>query len=65
MGYIMIKLKKVKRNQISILRELSSKSNSFNILNQDFFYIYDSLNFIEKFVFKRDVRFVLKMEHFT
>lgn len=60
MGYIMIKLKKVKRNQISILRELSSKSNSFNILNQDFFYIYDSLNFIEKFVFKRYVRFIFK-----
>lgn len=56
----MIKLKKVKRSQIPTLREFCSKSISFNTLNQDFFYIYDSLNFIEKFVFKRDVRFIFK-----
>lgn len=60
MGYDMIKLKKVKRNQISLLRKLSSEAMTFNTLNEDFFDIYDSLNFIEKLIFKRNLRFVFK-----
>lgn len=60
MEYYMIKLKKLKRNQISLLRKLNSKAKTFNTLNEDFFHIYDSLNFIEKLIFKRNLRFVLK-----
>ena len=56
----MIKLKKVNRNQMSLLRKLNSKAMTFNTLNEDFFHVYDSLNFIEKFVLKRNLRFLFK-----
>lgn len=56
----MIKVKKVKENQISLLRELNSKSLDFNKLNKDIFHIYDSLNCIGKLIFKRNIRFILR-----
>lgn len=51
----MYKSNLLKRNQLADLKEMNDKRLEFNKLNEDFFTIYNSSNFINRFILRRQI----------
>ncbi|WP_102400804.1 GNAT family N-acetyltransferase [Haloimpatiens massiliensis] len=51
----MFTCKRLRNTNISIFRELNSERNTFNDLNEDFFYLYDKITSMDRFIMMKKV----------
>lgn len=52
------------KSKITLLRQLNSLRGDFNIQNNDFFDVYDGLNFLQQFFYRKRVKFLKEGLHY-
>lgn len=50
----------LKKSKLNLLRELNSLKDNFNTQNNDFFDVYDDLNFMQQLFYRKRVKFLKK-----